>query len=247
MWIKEKVKKYCRKILYGYKSDSESFIQYLRARGAHIGNEVVFFEPMNTSIDISRPYLISIGDKVQITKGCTILTHGYDWSVFKGMSGEILGKAESVEIGNNVFIGRNVTIMGNCKIGDNVIIGADSIVTKDIPSNTVAVGSPAHVISSIEDYYEKRKRNQLDDAFCLVQHYHKAFDKYPPEEELREFFWLFTPRNTPIKNKVFVDVMELLGNREVSYEAFEASRPSFDNYDMFISYCKERQERCNEN
>ena len=49
---------------------------------------------------------------------------------------------EPVHIGDNVWIGMNVVIMKGVKIGNNVIIGANSIVTKDIPSNVIAVGAP---------------------------------------------------------------------------------------------------------
>lgn len=51
-----------------------------------------------------------------------------------------------VTIGNNVWLGMNVTVMPGVSIGDNSIIGAGSIVTKDIPANTIAVGSPCKVI-----------------------------------------------------------------------------------------------------
>ena len=52
-------------------------------------------------------------------------------------------------IGRNVWIGDKVTILGGVTIGDNVIIGAGSIVTLDIPSNSLAGGSPARVIRSL--------------------------------------------------------------------------------------------------
>ena len=54
--------------------------------------------------------------------------------------------AEPVTIGNNVWIGGSVTILPGVTIGDNVTIGAGSVVTKDIPSGTVAVGNPCRVI-----------------------------------------------------------------------------------------------------
>lgn len=234
------VRKIIRKLIYGYKADSESMIAFLRSRGAQIGDNVVIFEPTNTSIDISRPYLIKIGNMVQITKGCTILTHGYDWSVFKGLYGNVMGKAQTVEIGDNVFIGRNSTIMGGVKIGDNVVIGANSVVTKSIPSNSVVVGAPAKVISNIEDYYIKRKNHQIDDAYNLVMCFYNAFGKFPPEEELREFFWLFTPRKKPLDNKVFDDAMKLLGNGEFSYNIFMDTKPIFNGYQEFLKYCKDR-------
>lgn len=57
--------------------------------------------------------------------------------------------AQPVCIGNNVWIGGSVTILPGVKIGDNVTIGAGSVVTRDIPSNTVAVGNPCKVIKTL--------------------------------------------------------------------------------------------------
>lgn len=58
--------------------------------------------------------------------------------------------AEPVTIGNNVWIGGSVTILPGVTIGDNVTIGAGSVVAKDIPSNSIAVGNPAKVIKRLE-------------------------------------------------------------------------------------------------
>lgn len=56
-----------------------------------------------------------------------------------------------VTIGDNVWIGGNVTIVPGVTIGDNVTIGAGSVVTRNIPSDTVAAGNPARVIRHIRD------------------------------------------------------------------------------------------------
>lgn len=56
----------------------------------------------------------------------------------------------NVEVGSYSHIGSNATILPNVKIGKNVIIGAGALVTKDIPNNCVAVGSPAKVIKELE-------------------------------------------------------------------------------------------------
>ena len=61
----------------------------------------------------------------------------------------LVSKGEIV-IGNNVWLGDKVTILGGVHIGDNVIIGANSVVTKDIPSNTMAAGIPAKVIKTCD-------------------------------------------------------------------------------------------------
>ncbi len=57
--------------------------------------------------------------------------------------------AEGVTVGNNVWIGGSVTILPGVHIGDNVTIGAGSVVVKDIPSDSIAVGNPCRVIKKI--------------------------------------------------------------------------------------------------
>lgn len=88
-----------------------------------------------------------------------ILTHDASLERFVGNGCVKIGR---VKIGNNVFIGINSVILPNVNIGDNVIIGAGSIVSKSIPNNSVAVGNPARVISSIDEYVEKHENKMKD-------------------------------------------------------------------------------------
>lgn len=61
---------------------------------------------------------------------------------------KLVSKGEII-IGNNVWIGDKATILGGVTIGDNVIIGANSVVTHNIPSNCLVVGTPAKVIKQL--------------------------------------------------------------------------------------------------
>jgi acetyltransferase-like isoleucine patch superfamily enzyme len=61
-----------------------------------------------------------------------------------------------IEIMDNVFIGCNSTILGGVTIGNNVVVAAGSVVTKDVPPNSVVAGNPAKVIESFDDYINKR-------------------------------------------------------------------------------------------
>ena len=61
---------------------------------------------------------------------------------------KLVSKGEII-IGNNVWIGDKATILAGVTIGDNVIVGANSVVTKDIPSNTMVAGVPAIIIKSL--------------------------------------------------------------------------------------------------
>lgn len=84
-----------------------------------------------------NPKGIKIGTYTRITGKVILLAH----DDCRGMKG-------NVYIGNNCFLGVGVIVLPNVHIGDECIIGAGSVVTKDIPSNSIAVGNPAKVIKS---------------------------------------------------------------------------------------------------
>lgn len=228
-------KKIIRKIIYGNKADSKSYVYYLMSKGVRIGNRTKFFAPRTGLVDTTRPWLLSIGDDVQIAQGVTILTHGYDWSVIKGLYGEILGSSGKVSIGNNVFIGVNTTILKGVSIGNNVIIGACSLVNKDVPNNCVVAGNPARIIMSLDEYYEKRKSAQIKEAHELVKEYIEVFGKLPNEESLSEFFWLFSDSNDPMP-VCWHEKMKLLGNEQLSMEKFKEHKKAFKDLDDFINH-----------
>jgi acetyltransferase-like isoleucine patch superfamily enzyme len=66
-----------------------------------------------------------------------------------------------ITVGNDVYIGFRTMIMPGVNIGSRVIIGAGSIVTKDIPDNSVAAGVPARVIKTVDEYLEQMKKKSL--------------------------------------------------------------------------------------
>lgn len=143
------------KIIYRLASQDKK-IEMLRKKGVIIGEGCEIYPNVSWG---SEPYLIEIGNNVRITMGCKFVTHdGGVWTLRK------MGKLENadlfgrIKIGNNVHIGLDTIIMPGVTIGNNCIIGCGAVVTKDIPENSVAVGVPARVIKSIEEYYEKAKQ-----------------------------------------------------------------------------------------
>lgn len=56
-----------------------------------------------------------------------------------------------IVIGRNVWLGSNVTVLPGVTIGDNAVVAAASVVTKDVPENSVVVGSPARVVRTLTD------------------------------------------------------------------------------------------------
>lgn len=121
-----------------------------------VGNNF-FFQPR---IIPDEPKLISFGNNVVVASGVTFVTHDVIDKVLNKMDNNFNYNyyCAPILIGNNVFIGCNVTILPNVKIGNNVIIAAGSIVSKDIPDNSVVGGNPAHVISTFDEYVTSRKK-----------------------------------------------------------------------------------------
>lgn len=105
----------------------------------------------------TEPWIITIGNNVHITDGVKFITHDGGTLLFRN-SVEDLDITKPITIGNNVYIGNNALILPGVTIGDNVIIGAGSVVTKNVPNNSVFCGVPAHFIETIDDYLLKAKQ-----------------------------------------------------------------------------------------
>lgn len=103
---------------------------------------------------------IFVGDDVMFGPNVTVATAGHPVSPELRRRGAQFNIP--VYIGNNVWIGAGAVILPGVKIGDNTVIGAGSIVTKDIPSNVVAVGNPCRVLREISEkddiYYFKNRK-----------------------------------------------------------------------------------------
>lgn len=235
MNVKTAIKNVYKKIRYGVRASSDSYINYLKATGMSIGERVVIFDPVSTLIDVTRPWLVEIGDDVQITRGVTILTHGYDWSVIKGKYGVVLGSGGGVKIGNNVFIGMNTIILKGVHIGNNVIIGAGSLVNRDVPDDTVVAGNPARVICTIDVYFAKRKKAQLEEAKELVRKYRDRYNTDPELGNCSEFFWLWTSKDDVQKLEVpIVEKMQLLGNYDQTLQEVMLNNKIYNSFKDFL-------------
>lgn len=133
---------------------------YLISKGAKIGKGT----RLNCSVRSfgTEPYLIEVGEDCLFAANIHLITHDGGIKVLNSLdyfNGQRMDKLGRIKIGNNVYIGFGAFIMPGVTIGNNCIIGANSMVTKDIPDNSVAVGMPAKVIKNIDDFYNKCKNN----------------------------------------------------------------------------------------
>lgn len=103
---------------------------------------------------------IFVGDCTMFGPNVTVATAGHP--ILPELREQAYQYNASVHIGKNCWIGAGAVILPGVTIGDNTVIGAGSVVTKDIPSNVVAVGNPCRVLREISEhdktyYFKDRK------------------------------------------------------------------------------------------
>lgn len=98
---------------------------------------------------------ITIGEDCMLSNGIRIITTD-SHSVIDLESGKRINPAKNVIIGNHVWIGANCTINKGVSIGDNAIIAGNSVVTHNVPANTIVGGIPARVIKGNITWDRKR-------------------------------------------------------------------------------------------
>lgn len=149
--------------------------------GNHIAVGKNFFANYNcTMVDVGR---ITFGDNCMLGPNVAIYTAGHPIHPDSRASGYEYGM--DVTIGNNVWIGGSTVIVPSVTIGDCCVIGAGSVVTKDIPSWTVAAGNPCRVIRRITEddrRYYFRNREFDDESWEQVSKMQLNFAPLSKEE-----------------------------------------------------------------
>lgn len=107
---------------------------------------------------------VKIGDNVMFGPRVGLYTAGHPIDAV--IRNEYYEYGKPITIGNNVWVGGNVVVNPGVTIGDNVVIGSGAVVTKDIPSNVIAVGNPCKVLRKINDqdkkYWEAEKQRYFE-------------------------------------------------------------------------------------
>lgn len=126
--------------------------------GAHVHFGKSIYANFNlTLVDDTHIY---VGDYTMFGPNVTVATAGHP--ILPELREKMYQYNFLVHIGKNCWIGAGVVIVPGITIGDNVVIGAGSVVTKDLPSNVVAVGNPCRVLREVNErdkkyYFKDRK------------------------------------------------------------------------------------------
>ena len=129
---------------------------YARRQGVAIGEKCL----IATRYWGSEPYLITIGDKVQITSEVRFYTHGGGHVARqKYPNFDVFGK---IKVGDGAYIGARSMIMAGVTIGEGALVAAGSVVTKSVPPRAVVAGNPARYICTVDEYVEKNLKYNLN-------------------------------------------------------------------------------------
>ncbi len=157
----------CKEICFEYNRLSllqtdqrEQILRRLLGRtGSHFLIEQPFYCDYGYNIEIGENFYanvncvildgakVTFGDNVFVAPNCGFYTAGHPFDVDQRNRG--LEYAYPITVGNNVWIGAQVCVLPGVTIGDNCVIGAGSVVTRDIPPHSLAVGNPCRVIRRI--------------------------------------------------------------------------------------------------
>lgn len=135
-------------LLWKYCCSRENYARHL---GVTIGkNCLIGIRDWST-----EPYLISIGNNVQITNNVHFYTHGGANCIRRiDPTFDVFGK---IVIEDWAYIGSGAHILPGVTVGEGALVAAGSVVTKSVPPHTIVAGNPARVISTTEDYLKKNK------------------------------------------------------------------------------------------
>lgn len=124
----------------------------------HIGVTIGLNCLISTRYWSSEPYLIKIGNNVQVTDNVLFYIHGGNCIRKEYPDFDVFGK---IEIEDWAYIGAWSHIMAGVTIGEGSLVAAGSVVTKSVPPHTVVGGNPAKIICTTQEFLERNEKYNL--------------------------------------------------------------------------------------
>jgi len=182
--MRDRIKRYKKRIIkfyyYHLVHDKTGYARYL---GVKCGEGCQILADPDIAFG-SEPWLISLGNNVDVTLGVQFLNHEGGMWCARVLEDKYKDKDLflPIVIGDNVMIGINSIIMPGVEVGNNVIIGAHSVVTKNIEDGFIVAGIPAKKISTMNQFMENLERRELFTTKKLSEEMKRAYlSKIHPE------------------------------------------------------------------
>lgn len=122
-----------------------------------LGPESIFVGPVTIGSDVNMNYRCEayagtvIGDRCSIGPGVKFLTMAHEMGSEDFRAGNFY--SEPIRVGDGAWIGGYSVVLGGVSIGRGAVVGAGSLVTRDVPDNTLALGHPAKVVKKLGPGY----------------------------------------------------------------------------------------------
>lgn len=174
---------------------SEEYTEYVKKWGGlHAMGENCAISPWAT---ITDPSYVAFGNNVALAQ-CTLLGHDGVIRMLNVAFGKKLDSVGKIVIRDNCFIGHGAIIMPGVTIGPNAIVAAGSVVTKDVPENTVVSGIPAKEVGRTDVLaYWLEARSVNYPWYDLIQARHGAWDPDLEQELVARRVKYFFAESTP--------------------------------------------------
>lgn len=134
-------------------------IGYVKHIGVNIGSGVHIYGNPITMFG-TEPWCVTLGNNVHITREVIFINHDGGTLLYRHIIPD-LEITLPIVVGDNVYIGVRSIILPGVHIGNNCIIAAGSVVSKDVPDNSVVGGVPARFIKTADEYLESIKERSL--------------------------------------------------------------------------------------
>ncbi len=132
--------------------DGEQWADYIsRHGGLHAIGKCCSIQ---ANVTITDPSYVRLGNNVRLS-GCTLFGHDGTVNMLCRAYGVLLDHVGPVDIRDNVFVGHGAIVLPGVTIGPNVIVAAGSVVTRDVPPDSIVAGVPARRVADLGSYVER--------------------------------------------------------------------------------------------